>query len=81
MTGLFVGSFGSRPHRHDAVVATHDKPRQEGLAVQHARGHPVGTDQSSHILTATQVFLDKYLHGEGRFPPAVIAASMCRKQE
>ena len=49
-----------------------------GLAV--ASGS-LGTDQASRIQTATQLFLDKYLHGGGHFPPAVITASMCRKQE
>ena len=41
----------------------------------------IDTVQASAILTATQVFLDRYLHGGGHFPPAVITASMCAPRE
>ena len=37
----------------------------------------LASEEAARILTATQLFLDKYLHGGGRFPPAAIRDSMC----
>jgi len=37
----------------------------------------IGAEDADRLLTATQTFLDEYLHGGGRFPPKEISDWLC----